>query len=148
TKVFTMYAPEYRFMSEVSNRTIFKYENDSNPFNKAAVSIRPDLMVFQASNLIRIIDFKYKDLVKNNVSTSDLYQLSNYGFSIGEGKVNPIILYPSTQEVPDQKILVNISLLENKQRIILRSVNLMKLEGLIETGNYAEIVQFVHQILK
>lgn len=147
TKVFTMYVPEYRFMSEVSNRTIFKYENDSNPFNKAAVSIRPDLMVFQASNLIRIIDFKYKDLVKNNVSTSDLYQLSNYGFSIGEGKVHPIILYPSIQDVPDQKILVNIPILESKQRIILRSVNLVELERFIETGDYGGMVQFAHEML-
>ena len=148
TKVFNVYVPEFQFMAEVSNRTIFKYEDDSNPFNKAPVSIRPDLMVFQGGKLHTIIDFKYKNLIENNVSTSDLYQLSNYGLSIGEGKINPIILYPSTQDVPDQKIRVNISLLENKQQIILRGVNLTELERLIERGKYEETVRVVRRILR
>lgn len=148
TKVFNVYVPEFEFMAEVSNRTIFKYEDDSNPFNKAPVSIRPDLMVFQGGKLHTIIDFKYKNLIENNVSTSDLYQLSNYGLSIGEGKINPIILYPSTQDVPDQKIRVNISLLENKQQIILRGVNLTELERLIERGKYEGIVGFAHGMLR
>lgn len=148
TKVFNVYVPEFQFMAEVSNRTIFKYEDDSNPFNKAPVSIRPDLMVFQGGKLHTIIDFKYKNLIENNISTSDLYQLSNYGLSIGEGKINPIILYPSIQDIPDQKIRVNISLLENKQQIILRGVNLMELERLIERGRYEGIVGFVHGMLR
>lgn len=75
-----------------------------------------------------------------------LYQLSNYGLSVGEGNINPIILYPTEKNFPDQVIHVNLSGLDKNQHITVRSVNLNHLESIIDErdhdrlSNYAKIL--------
>lgn len=136
----------YQLESEVSNRTIFKYDSENNPQNKSSISIRPDLLVYDYNGLRNIVDFKYKNYSEYSISTSDLYQLSNYGLSVGEGNINPIILYPTEKNFPDQVIHVNLSGLDKNQHITVRSVNLNHLESIIDEhdhdrlSNYAKIL--------
>lgn len=136
----------YQLESEVSNRTIFKYDSEHNPQNKSSISIRPDLLVYDYNGLRDIVDFKYKNYSEYSISTSDLYQLSNYGLSVGEGNINPIILYPTEKNFPDQVIHVNLSGLDKNQHITVRSVNLNHLESIIDEhdhdrlSNYAKIL--------
>lgn len=136
----------YQLESEVSNRTIFKYDSEHNPQNKSSISIRPDLLVYNYNGLRNIVDFKYKNYTDHSISTSDLYQLSNYGLTVGEGNINPIILYPTETDFPDQVIHVNLSGLDKNQHITVRSVNLNYLESIIDErdhdrlSNYAKIL--------
>ena len=136
----------YQLESEVSNRTIFKYDSEHNPQNKSSISIRPDLLVYDYNGLRDIVDFKYKNYSEYSISTSDLYQLSNYGLTVGEGNINPIILYPTEKYFPDQVIHVNLSGLNKIQHITVRSVNLNHLESIIDEqdhdrlSNYAKIL--------
>src|SRR5690625_126627 len=136
----------YQLESEVSNRTIFKYDSEHNPQNKSSISIRPDLLVYDYNGLRNIVDFKYKNYSEYSISTSDLYQLSNYGLSVAEGIINPIILYPTEKIFPDQVIHVDLSGLDKNQHILVRSVNLNHLESIIDEhdhdrlSNYAKIL--------
>lgn len=147
TAFFERYSVGYRLESEVSNRTIFKYDSEYNPLNKSSISIRPDLLVYDYGGLRNIIDFKYKNYTDHSISTSDLYQLSNYGLTVGEGNINPIILYPTEREFPDQVIDVNLANLNIKQKITVRGVNLNHLQVLIDLQDHAELSNYAETLL-
>ncbi|MFW5411282.1 McrC family protein [Aerococcus urinaeequi] len=147
TAFLERYSVGYRLESEVSNRTIFKYDSEYNPLNKSSISIRPDLLVYDYGGLRNIIDFKYKNYTDHSISTSDLYQLSNYGLTVGEGNINPIILYPTEREFPDQVIDVNLANLNIKQKITVRGVNLNHLQVLIDLQDHAELSNYAETLL-
>lgn len=147
TSFLERYSVAYRLESEVSNRTIFKYDSEYNPLNKSSISIRPDLLVYDYGGLRNIIDFKYKNYTDHSISTSDLYQLSNYGLTVGEGNINPIILYPTEREFPDQVIDVNLANLNIKQKITVRGVNLNHLQVLIDLQDHAELSNYAETLL-
>lgn len=147
TAFLERYSVGYRLESEVSNRTIFKYDSGYNPLNKSSISIRPDLLVYDYGGLRNIIDFKYKNYTDHSISTSDLYQLSNYGLTVGEGNINPIILYPTEREFPDQVIDVNLANLNIKQKITVRGVNLNHLQVLIDLQDHAELSNYAETLL-
>ncbi|KAF3303926.1 hypothetical protein FPV25_09235 [Carnobacterium sp. PL17GRE32] len=147
TAFLERYSVGYRLESEVSNRTIFKYDSEYNPLNKSSISIRPDLLVYDYGGLRNIIDFKYKNYTDHSISTSDLYQLSNYGLAVGEGNINPIILYPTEREFPDQVIDVNLANLNIKQKITVRGVNLNHLQVLIDLQDHAELSNYAETLL-
>lgn len=148
TKFFESYSDGMRFESEVSNRTIFKYDKNHNPLNRSSISIRPDLLVFFKNELTNIIDFKYKNYSENSINTADLYQLSNYGLAIGKGDINPIILYPVVRDFPDQIINVNLSGLNKEQNVIVRGVNLSYLQSLIDEQKHDQLSDYAKQLLK
>lgn len=147
TAFLERYSVGYRLESEVSNRTIFKYDSEYNPLNKSSISIRPDLLVYDCGGLTNIIDFKYKNYTDHSISTSDLYQLSNYGLTVGEGNINPIILYPTEREFPDQVLDVNLANLNIKQKITVRGVNLNHLQVLIDLQDHAELSNYAETLL-
>lgn len=147
TTFLERYSVGYRLESEVSNRTIFKYDSEYNPLDKSSISIRPDLLVYDYGGLRNIIDFKYKNYTDHSISTSDLYQLSNYGLTVGEGNINPIILYPTEREFPDQVIDVNLANLNIKQKITVRGVNLNHLQVLIDLQDHAELSNYAETLL-
>jgi len=148
TKFLERYSTNLRFESEVSNRTIFIYDREHNPLDRSSISIRPDLLVFFQDKLTSIIDFKYKNYSENSISTSDLYQLSNYGLTIGQGDIHPIILYPTEKDFPDQKIIVNFSGLNKEQNITIRGVNLRYLQSLISKQKHAQLSDYAERLLK
>ena len=148
TKFLERYSTNLRFESEVSNRTIFIYDREHNPLDRSSISIRPDLLVFFQDKLTSIIDFKYKNYSENSISTSDLYQLSNYGLTIGQGDIYPIILYPTEKDFPDQKIIVNFSGLNKEQNITIRGVNLRYLQSLISKQKHAQLSDYAERLLK
>src|SRR5699024_5222993 len=74
TTVLERHSVGYQLESEVSNRTIFKYDSEHNPQNKSSISIRPDLLVYDYNGLRNIVDFKYKNYSEYSISPSDLYQ--------------------------------------------------------------------------
>ena len=137
----------YQLESEVSNRTIFKYDSEHNPQNKSSISIRPDLLVYDYGGLRSIIDFKYKNYTDHSISTSDLYQLSNYGLTVGEGNINPIILYPTETDFPDQVIDVNLGNLNIKQKITVRGVNLNHLQVLIDLQDHVKLLKYAKVLM-
>lgn len=148
TKFLERYSDGFRIHSEVSNRTIFEYDREFNPLNKTSISIRPDLLAFYEDKLTNIIDFKYKNYSENSINTSDLYQLSNYGLSIGQGNIHPMILYPIVIDFPDQIINVNFSGLNIKQKITVRGVNLSYLQSLIDQQKFAQLSEYAKQLLQ
>jgi 5-methylcytosine-specific restriction enzyme subunit McrC len=147
TKILLEFLSELSFKSEVSDYTIFKFSKNANPLNYNSISIRPDLLIFKDGMLVNIVDFKYKSYSEKRVSTSDLYQLSNYGLSVGQGRVNPIILYPAEKCFPDQIIEVRITALDEKQQIVIRGANLRFLEAMIDRNDFNELRKYSKYLL-
>lgn len=147
TSFIERYSMNLRVESEISNRTIFQYDADANPQKISSISIRPDMLVFSGNELTHIVDFKYKSYNQTSVSTSDLYQLSNYGLSIGEGIVRPLILYPIVESFSDQIVNVNIPILKRKQQITIRGVDLVYLESLIQKNKHSDLSNYVNKLL-
>jgi len=127
------------------------YLPDRNPKGLRAPVLRPDFILKRRNKIIAILDAKYRDLWENPLPRHMLYQLGMYALSQRAG-MSATILYPTTYaEAREQAIAINDPVLgRQRATVILRPVNLDKLENLIHGSEYAEAteekMEFAHEL--
>ena len=138
-------------VEEYRLKRMMYYLPDRNPKGLRAPILRPDFIVKRRNEIIAILDAKYRDLWANPLPRHMLYQLRMYALSQRAG-MSATILYPTTyDEARDQAIAINDPVLgRQRTTVILRPVNLDKLENLIQGSEYAEAteekMEFAHEL--
>jgi 5-methylcytosine-specific restriction enzyme subunit McrC len=109
---------------------------------------RPDFAIFEKEILISLLDAKYRDIWKFGLPRDMLYQLIVYALS-QKTERKAAILYPSLDEVAKDAIIqINEPTQGSKfGSIILRPVNLYKLENLIVGKRTDKLNTFAHRLI-
>ena len=125
----------FTIVDERSLRGLFNYAPHGNPQNRDSPKLRPDFVVRQSNVDVQILDAKYRDLWERNLPREMLYQLAVYALNHKVANREAVILYPTLQPLAmDQIISLNRPTDDvETARIILRPVDLLKLDTLVNT---------------
>jgi 5-methylcytosine-specific restriction enzyme subunit McrC len=122
---------------------VISYEPNHNPQHLSTPTIMPDFIVSKRNKTVAILDAKYMDLWNDNYSVSNknmgknlhgiLYQLAVYALGLGIGGKS-VILYPTVSSCAQEEwIDINDPIHGVRcARVILRPINLIELNGLIQ----------------
>jgi 5-methylcytosine-specific restriction enzyme subunit McrC len=123
----------YEVQDERVLRGVFSYDPTNNPRNHRSPSLRPDFLVLRDRKVEATLDAKYRDLWERNLPREMLYQLALYALGQESGSRRATIIYPTLDDSARQQIVfVNDPLRgTSKAEIILRPVNLLKLDQLL-----------------
>jgi len=116
------------------------YHPKYNPQKKRAATIRPDFAIIKDHQVVALLDAKYRDLWEKSLPRDMMYQLAMYAFS-QETPGTATILYPTTnQDAQEAWINVQHPISSNRlAKVVLRPVNLLAIEELINTPNTAYV---------
>ncbi|HBH12463.1 MAG TPA: restriction endonuclease [Clostridiales bacterium] len=128
----------YDVQDEFPISGMLAYHPKFNPLNRRAPTIRPDFAIIKDHQVVALLDAKYRDLWDKSFPRNMMYQLAMYAFS-QEKPGNATILYPTTnQEAEEAWINVQHPISSDKlAKVVLRPVNLLTIEELINTSNTA-----------
>jgi len=130
---------DYLLQEEYCLKGMMSYVEDYNPRNKKPPLLRPDYVIKKDSNVVAVLDAKYRDLWENNLPSKMLYQLVVYSLSQGKKEGKATILYPTLNgKAEEARIQINgcIDGKENYGQVILRPVNLELLNKHISRGSH------------
>jgi 5-methylcytosine-specific restriction enzyme subunit McrC len=130
-------------VEEYRLKRMMNYLPDRNPKRLPAPVLRPDFILKRRGEIVAILDAKYRDLWAIRVPPRYmLYQLGMYALSQPPG-MSATILYPTMAAAAcEQAIAINDpDLGQERATIILRPVNLDKLENLILSSEHDQPTQ-------
>ena len=122
----------YSIIDEYRLKGMLSYVPGFNPVNRRSPEPRPDYIIQQDSNILAVLDAKYRDLFVKSLPREMLYQLSIYALSqISGGEA--VILYPALSDaIQEARIEISEPLHGiRKGMVILRPINLLSLNNLI-----------------
>jgi 5-methylcytosine-specific restriction enzyme subunit McrC len=115
---------------------LFAYDPKHNPRGRRDPQPRPDFVVRRGAAANVLLDAKYRDLWGRPLPREMLYQLAIYALAQGGTNASATILYPSfAPRTRDQVVVFNdVMRGAPKARVILRPVNLPRVERLLRAG--------------
>jgi 5-methylcytosine-specific restriction enzyme subunit McrC len=134
----------YRFLRENLSGLIVKHEYslrdtidylpEFNPQKRSAMVPRPDFAIFKGSELISILDAKYRDLWEHPLPREMLYQIGIYAVSQGLNGTATILYPASASESREARIGINVNDPVHGKglaQVVLRPVDLNYIEKLV-----------------
>ena len=118
---------------------LFSYAPGQNPRGHLTPKPRPDFVLIRGGRMVAVLDAKYRDLWEKCLPREMLYQLSMYALGRNDIERTAVILYPTIDAAArEQTIVIHEPVRGNSQaQVVLRPVNLLKLEELLRAGNSA-----------
>ncbi len=136
----------YTLRSEYQLRRMLDYHPQHNPYAWQAPKPRPDFAILSGQRVVALLDAKYRDIGLRGLPREMLYQLAFYAFSQEQPR-QATILYPTITDERETWLDVLHPVSENfMARVIMRPVNLLKLEALICVGTPREKAAFAIQL--
>ncbi|MEI6514314.1 MAG: restriction endonuclease, partial [bacterium] len=140
-RVLTEWLEGFRIEDERVIRGMIDYVPGYNPRNRRSPLPRPDIVVMKGQKVVVILDAKYRDLWENALPREMLYQLAIYALS-GEANSVSTILYPTMDASASE---AHLEIREPhgsfRGKVVLRPVNLMELEQLVEKRADEALIQ-------
>jgi 5-methylcytosine-specific restriction enzyme subunit McrC len=127
---------ECEIAQESRLKDLFVYDPLRNPLRRRAPAPRPDFVVRRGTDVVVVLDTKYRDLWDETLPREMLYQLALYALGQHEGRRRSVILYPVLDHsAREQAILIRDPMLARRQaEVILRPINLIDLDEMIRGG--------------
>jgi 5-methylcytosine-specific restriction enzyme subunit McrC len=124
-------------------KEVFEYVPSLNPRNRHAPAIRPDFVLWSDRRIAAVLDAKYRDLWQEDVPADMLYQLALYALSRQGTDRESAIIYPVlASNASEQAIHLRHPVSGDRQaRVILRPLDLHKLESLVRSGDRRSLVE-------
>lgn len=127
--------PGYTVRDQYQLRGMMRYAPGHNPKHRPSPTPRPDYVVSRDGTVVAMLDAKYRDIWEKGLPREMLYQLAIYALSQRAGG-KATILYPTVERAARPEVIDIRDVLygEHQAQVVLRPVNLMQLERLIEAS--------------
>jgi 5-methylcytosine-specific restriction enzyme subunit McrC len=132
------YLEGWEVQDECHIKELFYYDANRNPRRRRAPVQKPDLLITRNRQVEAILDAKYRDLWEKPLPREMLYQLALYALGRSGKDRAAVILYPTIMADASEQV---IRLREpvsgvSQAQVILRPVNLLKLETLLRAKDW------------
>jgi len=129
-------------------KELFSYDPDRNPQRRRVPVQKPDFIIRRERRIAAILDAKYRDLWEKSLPRDMLYQLALYALGQRGLSRKAVILYPTLCQVAkEQAILIREPVSGATQgEVILRPVNLLRLDGLLRARDWKANRSLAHQL--
>lgn len=127
------YLAGYEVEDEFRLKEMFTYDPMRNPLGRRSPVQRPDFLIRRNSDVVAVIDAKYRDLWETRLPRDMLYQLALYALGRKGAQKSAVILYPTlNSSARDQAVLIREPARGHPlAEVIVRPIDLTHLEALL-----------------